>query len=132
MQLTSLKSPGCFKRCELEGRQTQGDREEVGETEGEAREDESNERNEGESERERERERASGGRMKVNVTSAGEGRGVFDPTSRDSKTLQLALLLALTCHCTVPCEKGRGRSPAALHTCYRLIFSPLFCFIKQK
>ncbi len=34
VQLTSLKSPGCFKRRELEGRQMQGEREEEGETEG--------------------------------------------------------------------------------------------------
>lgn len=47
--------------------------------------------------------------MKVNVTNAGEERGVFDLTKRDSKTLELALLLAVRCHCTVP-----WASPAAL------------------
>lgn len=38
-----------------------------------------------------------------------------DLTNRDTKTLQLALLLALTCHCTVPCKRLRGSPPAALH-----------------
>lgn len=33
-----------------------------------------------------------------------------DLTNRDTKTLQLALLLALTCHCTVPCKRLRGFS----------------------
>lgn len=53
--------------------------------------------------------------MKVNVTNAGEERGVFDLTNRDSKTLQLALLLAVSCHCTVPCKRLRGSPPAASH-----------------
>lgn len=53
--------------------------------------------------------------MKVNVTNAGEGRGVFDLTNRDSKTLQLALLLAARCHCTVPCKRVRGSPAAVLH-----------------
>lgn len=52
--------------------------------------------------------------MKVNVTNAGEERGVFDLTNRDSKTLQLALLLAVSCHCTVPCKR-LSSPPAALH-----------------
>lgn len=50
--------------------------------------------------------------MKVNVTNAGEERGVFDLTNRDSKTLQLALLLAVSCHCTVPCKRLRGSPPS--------------------
>lgn len=68
------------------------------------------------------RERASGGRIKVNVTSAGEERGVFDLTSRDSKTLQLALLLAVTCHCTVPGEKTEGFSSCRAHLLQAQIF----------
>lgn len=40
-------------------------------------------------------------------------RGVFDLTNRDSKTLQLALLLAASCHCTVA-RKSLRDSPAAL------------------
>lgn len=64
---------------------------------------------------EREREGASRGGMKVNVTNAGEERGVFDLTNRDSKTLQLALLLAVSCHCTVPCKRLRGSPAAVLH-----------------
>lgn len=53
--------------------------------------------------------------MKVNVTNAGEERGVFDLTNRDSKTLQLALLLAVSCHCTVPCKRLGGSPAAVLH-----------------
>ena len=52
--------------------------------------------------------------MKVNV-SAVEEKGVFDLTNTDSKTLQLALLLALTCHCTVPYKRLRGLPAAPLH-----------------
>lgn len=66
-------------------------------------------------ERRRGKEGASGGGMKVNVTNAGEERGVFDLTNRDSKTLELALLLAVSCHCTVPCETLRGSPAAVLH-----------------
>lgn len=104
MQLTSLKSPGCLKRCELDRRETQEAREEVGETEA------MKERRRG-----RESEGASGGEMKVNVTNVGEERGVFDLTNRDSKTLQLALLLAVSCHCAVPCKRLRDSSVAMLH-----------------
>lgn len=53
--------------------------------------------------------------MKVNVTNAGEERGVFDLTNTDSKTLQLALLLAVSCHCTVLYKRLRGSPAAALH-----------------
>ena len=53
--------------------------------------------------------------MKVNVTNAGEERGVFDLTKRDSKTLELALLLAVSCHCTVPCKILRASPAAVLH-----------------
>lgn len=63
VQLTSLKSPGCFKRCELEGRQTQGARNEVGETEAKHKKGG--------------REGASGGGIKVNVGSAREERCVW-------------------------------------------------------
>lgn len=59
----------------------QGEREKVGETEG------MRGRHEAMKERRREREGVSGGGMKVNVTNAGEERGVFDLTNRDSKTL---------------------------------------------
>ena len=53
--------------------------------------------------------------MKLNVTRAGEGRGVFDLTKRDSKTLQLVLLLAVSCHCTVPCKRLWGSPATVLH-----------------
>lgn len=68
-----------------------------------------------EGKRESKGEIETGGRMKVNVTNAGEERGVFDLTNRDTKTLQLALLLAVTCHCTVPCKRLRGSPVAVLH-----------------
>lgn len=53
--------------------------------------------------------------MKVNVTNAGEERGVFDLTNRDSKTLGPGLLLAVNCCCTVPCKRRRGSPVAILH-----------------
>ena len=93
VQLTFLKSPGCFKRCELEGIQTQGDGEEVGETGGRwlrwrqwKNGEEGNEKRQNESQ----------------CHQCCVERGVFDLTNRDSKTLQLALLLAeLSLYCTL-------------------------------
>lgn len=50
--------------------------------------------------------------MKVNVTSGGEERGVFDLTNTDTKTLEPGPVAASqqTCHCTA---NGRGAFPAA-------------------
>lgn len=59
------------------------------------------------------------GLVKVNVTSGGEERGVFDLTNRDTKTLELGPVAASrpagrqTCHCTVPPANSRGAFPAA-------------------
>lgn len=90
----------------------QGRRGEVGET--------------GREQRETGRERMEAGR-KVNVTSGGEERGVFDLTNTDTKTLQLALLLAPTCHCTVPCKRLRAFPAATLH----LLKSPARGFVDR-
>lgn len=45
-----------------------------------------------------------GGGVKVNVTSGGEERGVFDLTNTDTKTLEPGPVAASqqTCHCTAP------------------------------
>lgn len=59
---------------------------------------------------------ASGGGMKSQCHQCQQStRGVFDLTNRDSKTLQLALLLAIRCHCTVPCKRLRDSPAAMLH-----------------
>lgn len=54
-----------------------------------------------------------GGGVKVNVTSGGEERGVFDLTNTDSKTLELGPVAASQCHCTVPLANSQGAFPAA-------------------
>lgn len=58
-----------------------------------------------------------GCRMKVNVTSAGEQRGVFDLTNRDTKTLQLAAPLPLGCHCAAHSSRQTSRFCSQLTSC---------------
>lgn len=89
VQLTSLKSPGCFKHCELEGRQTQGHLEEAG-----------GRRREGGGDEEGSKRR----QYESQCHQCWEQRGVFDLTGGDSKALEPVLLLPVSCHCTVPCK----------------------------